>query len=325
MTEGPVEGTEGTKSDEQPLSPHVEKAYRRLSRNAAILTILFVVAALAGAAYIGSTAVGRRLQAARQLDRAIALLKGADETVLDIDEVVRAELSPQTATRALELLADVEDTRADLQEVARLVDGARGRVTDDERRRALLVRSAAVARLSMLEPAEPILAASVKAGNALGPATTGWDLVLAAEKLADTSLAEYNKLTKAAVTKSSSLASQSAEAFAKARPYFSQAATAFPEAGFDPYVRFVDAKLVLLDLSRQSNALWLKGDIKAANEVVKRYNAQEKLVSRIASEGVVPPGKAIAEKYEALASEPTSRYNKAREAATRADARLDDF
>ena len=272
----------GEHASEQPLPPHVEQAYRRLSRRAMLLMSVIVIVVLVAAGFIGSSAITRRLKAAREIDRATRLLEQADTIVLDIDEVIRAEASPVMAERARALLDKMPSTVSDLKEVERLIDDAMGKVTEDEQRKSVLLRAAASARLEMLEPAKPVLDANVKAGLALEPAQDGWGIVLAAEKLADQSVREYNKLTTESVRRSSNLAAQAARELSRSRPYFSQAATAFPEAGFDRYLAFVDAKIALLALSRRSNSAWIAGKIPEANADIKKYNAQEKVAVALA-------------------------------------------
>ncbi len=311
--------------DEQPLPPHVEQAYRRLSRRAIIVTSVLVIVVLVAAGVIGSSAISRRFKGARQLDRAMLLLEQSDAVVLDVDEVVRAEASPDIATQATALRPKIPVARADLVEARRLIADSMDSVTEDEQKRAQLVRAAVVARIGMLEPADVILDANAKAGLALKPAQDGWTLVLGAEKLADESVRQYNKLTKDRVTRSSRLAEQASRQFRQARPYFSQAETAFPEADFKRYLDFVDGKVALLALSRRSNTAWLAGNILAANAAIRRYNAQEQRIVELARGLPQTPGKAIADAYEDLAASATERYYRAREAATKADARLDEF
>lgn len=312
-------------AEERPLPPDVEQAYRRLSRRAVIVTSLIVIVVLTAAAFIGTNAISRRFEGARNLDTALDLLEQADEVVLDVDEVVRSEVSTALAQRATQLITRLPGTRRDLERAERLISGAMDSVTEDEQRRARLLRGSVLARLEMLDSADAILDANIKAGLSLAPSQDGWTHVLAAEKLADESVREYNKLTQASVRRSSRLVSQATSRLKRASPYFSQAATAFPEAGFDKYIDFIDEKVALLALSEQSNKAWLAGNVAAANAAIRRYNTKEKAVLALATALPPTPGRAVASAYEALAGEATKDYDAARKKATEADARLDAF
>jgi hypothetical protein len=310
---------------ERVLTPEGEASYRRASRRAVLSATLIVIVVFAAAALIGTKAIARRFEAARKLDRAQELLTSADAVVLDVDEVVRAKASPQIARRARNLGERMTVAKNDLEETVRLIDGSLSSVTDDEREAAGLKRASAEARLNMLEPARTILDASAKAGDALDPSRKGWELVVGAEKLADDSVRQYNRLNKAGVAASSKLARQAQEKLREAKPYFSQAATAFPEAGFERYSEFIDSKASLLDLSRQSNTLWLAGKIAEANVVIVRYNALEKKTIALAAGLPESPGKAVADTYERLAGAATEEYFAARKVATKADAEIEKY
>lgn len=322
MTDEPQATTGAT---EQETSSHMEQAYRRLSRRAIILTSLVVLVVLGVAAVIGSGAISRRFEGARDLDKAASLLERADAVVLDVDEVVRSEATSEVATQAKALQAKLPSARRDLEECQRLIADAMDKVTGDEQRHARLLQASVAARLKMLDPASVILEANVKAGQALQPSQDGWAIVLAAEKLADQSVVEYNRLTRPGVTRSTQLALQAARRFGSARAYFSQAATAFPEAGFERYVKLIDAKIALLAISRQSNSAWLAGNILSANAAIRRYNVQEKQVLKLAGALPATPGTTVADAYETLAGAATKLYDTARREATEADARLNTF
>ncbi len=313
------------RAETQTTPPHVEQAYRRLSRRAIVFTSVIVVVVLAAAVFIGTNAISRRFEGARDLDRALVLLEEADEVVLDVDEVVRSEVSTSLAKQADELRGKLPGARRDLKESERLISDAMEKVTEDEQRRARLLRGSVQARLEMLESADVILDANVKAGLALAPSQEGWTLVLAAEKLADESVREYNRLQQASVARSTRLATQATTRLRAAAPYFSEAATAFPEGGFDRYVAFIDGKVALLALTRKTNNAWLKGDIAASNAAVKSYNTKEQEVLALARVLPATPGKAVSDAYDRLAGEATRRYDAARKKATEADARLDAF
>ena len=245
--------------------------------------------------------------------------------ILDLDEVVRGQLSPVLAEKANAVREQVPGARNALEEAIVLIGEAHDSVTDDEQESSQLLAAAASARLKMLRPADAILTANAKAGRALEPAKQGWALVLAAEKVADEAVQEYNRLTKEGVTKSSQLSGQAEDTLRNGRAYFSEAATAFPEADFKRYLAFVDGKIGLLQISKQSNAAWLAGKLPEANAIIARYNTEEQTVIAIATTLPSTPGKAVADAYDRLVAGDTKEYFDAREEATKADAALDRF
>lgn len=323
MSEPPVNSEEPVV--QRTLSPAEELAFRKATRRAIILAVTIVVVVFSAAGIIGTRAISRRFAGARDLDQAQELLKAADAVVLDVDQVVRAEANAEIAASARALGSRIPIAKSDLEAASRLVEGAMDSITEDEQRRALLLKSAAAARLEMLGPAQIILAGTAKAGDALEPSRLGWELLVAAEKLADDSVKQYNRLTKQSVAASSKLASQAEAELSKARSHFSEAATAFPEARFDRYLEYIDAKVILLSLSRQSNTLWLAGKLAEANAAIARYNTQDTTAVALAAALPESPGKAIADAYEGIAGTATKEYFSARESATKADAKLDLF
>lgn len=307
------------------MPPHLEAAYRKLSRRALVAVTLVLLIVFASAGYIGTHAISRRFEGARKLDEAQRLLERADTVVIALDEVVRGQLSADLAERAGAIRSDLPGATEDLKRAIDLIDQANDSVTENEQKSSMLLRDAAVARLDMLGPADAILEANAKAGTSLDPAKQGWALVLSAEKTADEAVAEYNKLTKESVTKSGQLSAQADAKLKDARSYFSEAATAFPEAGFDKYLAFIDGKIALIGISQQSNAAWLAGRVADANALIAAYNTEEQKVIVAAKALPATPANAVADAYERLVKAKTDAYFEARKAATKADAALDSY
>ncbi len=84
----------------------------------------------------------------------------------------------------------------------------------------------------------------------------------------------------------------------------------------------MDLRISLNRLSQQSDAAWLKGDVKKANEIIATYNTQDAAAIARAKSLPATPEKAIADAYEAAARVATDAYYKARDAATDADESL---
>ena len=322
MTDEPNASGQAT---ERPMTPEMEQAYRRLSKRAIVATSVVVIVVLAAAVLLATSAISARFEGARKLDRALTLTERADGVVLDIDEVVRSQVSAAIAQRAEELKKQLTPARNDLEESQALIAAAMDAVTEDEQEHANLLRASALARVAMLEPAATILDANVKAGLALAPSTDGWAALLSGEDLADQAVREYNKLKKSNAGRFNQLVAQSTASFRRAGQYFSEAASAFPEAGANRYKDFADDEIAALALLKQSGAAALKGDVEGSNGLLKRYEAKEAVIQDLAASLPPTPSKAVADAYQKLAGEATKRYEAARKLATEADARLDAF
>jgi len=293
-------------------------------RERAIWTALIIggVLVVVVAGVVGWGVMSKRLESAKQMDQAIIVVESADASVIAIDEVIRAEVTPEVGQQALELESTVATTKNQLTEAVSLVEAAYPNLNNAERAKANLLKTTANAKLDMLEQAPVILSANVMVAKAQPLAQQAWDQTLAADKLADSAVASYNKLTKAGVQDSAVKNAQAEKAFQSARDLFSQAATTFPEAGLDRYVAYVDQKLVQVGISRKSDAAWLAGKPALANTFIATYNQAD--AKGIAMYKALPPSPitAIADAYKALADAPTELYFKARDKASAADQSL---
>jgi hypothetical protein len=293
-------------------------------RDRIIWTVLIVIGviALIGAGIVGWRVMGARLDSARKLDQAIILVESADRAVIAIDEVVRAEVTPEVGQKALELAPTVATASRQLSDAVVLIDASYSKLNNEERRKATLLRTTSKAKLAMLEQAPLILAANVKVANAQPLAKDAWAQTTAADKLADEAVASYNKLTKAGVQTSAVKNAEAEKGFASARSLFSQAATAFPEAGMDRYVAYVDQKLVQIAISRRSDAAYLTGKLAFANSLIAAYNAADAKGVAMAKQLPASPMTAIADAYKRIADTATDTYFKARQKASDADQAL---
>ncbi len=285
------------------------------------LVVLLLVAAVAGAFFAYRWATARKAASA-DLDKAITLVERADATVIEVDEVIRAEVESSLATRAAEALRDLPDAVTDLEDAIELAEGASPDLPSDRVEEADALIASAQARLTMLEHAEVILNANVKAASAIDPANEGWDRILAAEKTADQAVAEYNKLTTEAVKRSRELTEKATGEITSGKSKLEQAQDAFPEADFSPFIKYADGKLAALEISKKADDAFLADKKEEANKLNEQYNAAEKKLVEQAKGLPSSPNAVIAEAYESLAGSATVEYFDAREEATVADAEL---
>ena len=324
--EQPAEPISAPPATEQALSPAEEPA-KKPSRARWIIIAVLVLAVIGAAA--GGYAWYRQSQAQgaaqSKIDEAITLVEDADVVVLDVDEIVRAEITPEVGAQAEEVRERVPEAIADLGRATALIDEAVPDLPEDDVEHARAVKASAEARAEMLGPVEPILEANIKAAAALQPALDAWAAVLEAETLADRAIAEYNKLTNEDVTRSQTLTADALAKYQEAKELFSTAATGFPEADFSAYTDYVAGKIELLGISKQANDAFLAGNKAQANTLSNQYNVKDKELVALAAELPETPAEVVASAYEALAGEATTRYFEARQRATDADAALKDL
>lgn len=318
-----ITGPDQTPAEEAGTLPNPPRGHRR--RNTWITVAVVAVVALVVFGLLGYQAFTKRLAAARQLDEATALVEQGDIIVVQVDGVIREKVTPELAESARGAQRQVPEAATQLERAVKLIETGYSDLTEDEQRRANLLKAAANARLAMLAVAPEVLEFNVKAAESLTSARDAWDKVLAADKLSDQAVAAYNKLTKASVGDSSKLNKGAAEQLMASRSGFAEAERAFPEVPFETYVAYIDTRIRLNKLSQQSDAAWLAGQLVKANSLISSYNAEDK--KAVAQAALLPtsPEAAIATAYENAVKESTDAYYLARDKATKADDKLRNF
>lgn len=289
---------------------------------AAAIAAVVALGVLGVVGVAGFRLLGTQFGADKQLDAAAALIEEADAIVVQVDAVVRSDVTTGLAETALSAANRVPQAQWQLKDALEITEKARKTGSTRSRERATLMTAAAQARLDMLEQAPVILRLNAQASEALPLAREGWELVLAAAKTSDDAVAAYNKLTSSGVKKSSKLNKRAEKELAAARAKFVEAEAAFPDADFEAYLTYVDTRIELNQLSQQSDAAWLKKDTAKANEIIGRYNALDATGVSQAQALPVSPELAIAKAYEKAAQAATNAYYNARDAATAADEAL---
>jgi hypothetical protein len=132
--------------------------------------IWWMIVAVGFVVFIGLVVLGRpliegRLAAARNLDRATAMIPGTDDTLASIDAEVRASSSSATVDPNSEIFLAITDARSILTAASLLSQTGYEKLTEDEQRRARIVKTMATARLKAIDAAEAALSRG-SAGNA---------------------------------------------------------------------------------------------------------------------------------------------------------------
>jgi len=269
-TEAPSEEPQPTEPTRQPLSRHASR--QRLRLVGAIIAAA-VIAGIMG--FMGYRTFNERLESARSIDAATGLIEQADVIVVQVDTVVRSEVTSTLAESARVAAAQVPDATSKLERAITMLEQSTQSITLDDEKRANRLLAAAEARRDMMEQAPTILRLNRAASEALVPAREGWDALIAADQKSDRAVGEYNRLTKAGVKESRRLNREVAGELAAAREKLALAEQLFPEAPFDQYLAYVDLRISLNRLSQQSDAAWLADDLKRANSIISTYNTQD--------------------------------------------------
>lgn len=286
----------------------------------AIALVFLLLAAGGGYAYFEIQA---RDAALGRLAQATELLASADSIVIDADAVVRGDITTELGVKASQAATDLPTAVAELQEAIELLQRIQDDLPSERAQEAVALIASAEGRLEMLEHAPPILQANILAAAALDPARVAWEHVSAAEDLKDQATTEYNRLTRASVTRSQELNTQAEERFRQAKEQFRLADEAFPEAEMGRFIAYTESNLEMLAISKRADAAFLAGRIAEANTLAGQVNTKDAQIVEQLKALPETPEAAIAAAYEQLAGAATELYFEARDRATKADAALE--
>jgi hypothetical protein len=262
-----------------------------------------------------------RLNAARQLDQAQAILGEAKSTMGPVDKTVTEQLSPQAAAGVPSPAAQILVARREINQALALVDDAMPHLTEDEQKRGQLIRTAAKARLDMLRRTPTILNASVKAVGAKSLVDRASALTLKASAAEIAASSNYGLHTASAVESASVALQRIKGQLGDARALYSQAASAFPGAGFERYIAYVDMRRQGAALLSQATSRWLKGDLVGA---AAEYAAYERAVAKATVVVVKLPSASSApgQAFRKLAGAAADAYAKSKQQALDAEKAL---
>jgi hypothetical protein len=146
----------------------------------AIGVVVFV-----GVIFFGRPLVEGRLTAARNLDKATAMIADSDSQLAVIDSAVRASSATGDPGKGAQTIALVSATRSTLEDASRLSQDGYNRLTSDEQERAAIVQATAEARLEALASAATVLSAE---GQALTRALQEYERAVEKVRSADAAL-----------------------------------------------------------------------------------------------------------------------------------------
>jgi len=294
----------------------------KISKKAIIAIAIVVLLLAAGGAY-AYFEIQERDAALGRLAQATELLASADSIVIDADAVVRGDITPELGAKASQAATALPTAVADLQEAIELLQRIQDDLPSEQAQEAVALIASAEGRLAMLEHAPTLLQANIVAAASLEPARAAWEHVSAAEGLKDQATTEYNRLTRASVTRSQQLNTQAEERFRQAKEQFRLADSAFPEAELDRFITYIEANLEMLAISKRADAAFLAGRIAEANTLAGQVNTKDAQIVEQLKALPETPEAAIAGAYEKLAGPATELYFEARDRVTKADAELE--
>jgi hypothetical protein len=263
-----------------------------------------------------------RFNAVDQVNRANELLVQADNSIASVDRVVTVQLSPDAAAGAPDVTVELLVSQRELAQANALVQEASPHLSVDELTKANQLHAAIQARLTMVDRAPTILSASAKAVRAMQLVNQAAPLRARASRLETAAAAGYRSQTASAVESASvSVVTISAE-LGQVESLYSQAASAFPEAGLDGYVTATAARAKAVNALGQAARQWL-ADAKADAQVSwKSYQALASAAASASARLPADPGVAVGKGFRRAAGGAADAYKAAKAQAIAAESTL---
>lgn len=295
---------------------------KRRSRTWLWLLIALLALGAAIGAFFGFTAWNSTQNAQGRLGRASTLLEGAEADLIRVDEAVQLEIGSVTATQAVEAASLAEGVLDDVTEASELIEDALPDLPEENVPLAEALKESADARAEMMELAPGILETDAKAAEAILYADQAVAEIKAAEDLSAQAAAEFNKHTADGVRASDTLSVQAEGKLNSAASLLATATASFPGADFTPFRSYIDAKLGLIALAKEIDALWLAGNVAGSNTKLAAYNQRDAEIVAMAQALPASVRDPIANAYDAATAAPLEEYFAARERARIAGERV---
>lgn len=263
-----------------------------------------------------------RLTAAKQLDQASAQLDQARGSMATVDKLVDLQLSADAGENVPDVGPEILVARRELKLSVSLLGQAMPHLTEDEQRRGNLIKISAEQRLVMLDRAPTILKVSVKAVRAKNLADAGWLRSQNASVFEARANAAYQKQTAIGVRSAQDLYSSAAGSLLLAKPLYSQAASAFPEADFGGYATYNKQRIVAVRTAENAAVAWLAGNRTKANTLRSAYSASSAKAAETFKTLPSAPGRTTGAAFARVAGGARDAYVSARSQADIADKML---
>jgi hypothetical protein len=314
---GAIESPTETGSGKKPASPVIRVAVW-------VLAALVLAAAVFGGV-VGLRSLDRASAARDAVARASVLLGDAEEDLLVVDEAVRVEISSTVATQAVEASELALVVADDAISAKKILDDAMPDLPPELVPLAKALKESAEARAEMMEIAPTILEADRQAALAIPYADQALSEIKAAEDLSAQAVVEFNKHTAAAVKTSDDLSVQAEARLGAAQSLLTSATASFPGADYAAFSAYVTAKVELIALAKEIDALWLAGNLAGSNTKLAAYNQRDAEIVAMAQALPASVRDPIANAYTAATADASARYFEVRERARVAGERASEL
>lgn len=303
------------------------KARRRLSKWLAVAVIVVVSIGLLGA---GGMYLYRDYQSQQGhvavLDDALSLVKEADETIQQLDEVVTdpfAEGSEEQRTAIQAQLEAVERKLQDADEKARAVslelNGAR------EKEAANQAVAGIAARFTLVEQGQLLMNAATEAQSAAEDVDAAWKTVLEGDDLARQAAQLVTETTPENVEASKNKTNEALAAFDEAYAAFLDVQATYPQADLTQFVDYIAKRQESLGYAIASDDAILAKSKEEATAQNNAYNIADAEAATLAKALPDDPSSIVDEAFEDATSDVAKAYSTARLQARSADAFISDY
>lgn len=303
------------------------KARRRLSKWLAVAVIVVVSIGLLGA---GGMYLYRDYQNQQGhvavLDDALSLVKEADETIQQLDEVVTdpfAEGSEEQRTAIQAQLEAVERKLQDADEKARAVslelNGAR------EKEAANQAVAGIAARFTLVEQGQLLMNAATEAQSAAEDVDAAWKTVLEGDDLARQAAQLVTETTPENVEASKNKTNEALAAFDEAYAAFLNVQATYPQADLTQFVDYIAKRQESLGYAIASDDAILAKNKEEATAQNNAYNIADAEAATLAKALPDDPSSIVDEAFEDATSDVAKAYSTARLQARSADAFISDY
>lgn len=303
------------------------KARRRLSKWLAVAVIVVVSIGLLGA---GGVYLYRDYQNQQGhvavLDDALSLVKEADETIQQLDEVVTdpfAEGSEEQRTAIQAQLEAVERKLQDADEKARAVslelNGAR------EKEAANQAVAGIAARFTLVEQGQLLMNAATEAQSAAENVDSAWKTVLEGDDLARQAAQLVTETTPENVEASKNKTNEALAAFDEAYAAFLDVQATYPQADLTQFVDYIAKRQESLGYAIASDDAILAKNKEEATAQNNAYNIADAEAATLAKALPDDPSSIVDEAFEDATSDVAKAYSTARLQARSADAFISDY
>ncbi|MBN1193367.1 MAG: hypothetical protein JXA36_06730 [Coriobacteriia bacterium] len=286
---------------------------------------LVALVGLVTAGVIGLRSMNRVRNAEDAIASASTLLEGAEEDLLIVDEAVQVEISSTVATQSVEAAELAVTVREDALAASEILADAMADLPEEIVPLAQALKESADARAEMMEIAPVILEADRQAAEAIPYADQAVIEIKGAEELSTQAVAEFNKHTSAGVKASGDYLAQAEAKLGVAQSLLTSATASFPGADYAAFGSYVEAKVGLIAMAKEIDALWLAGKVAESNTKLDAYNQRDAEIVVMAQALPASVRDPIADAYTAATTDASARYFEARERARAAGERVSEL